>query len=380
MDALEYSVCHDNGWPYRPMPLSKGASEATSSNQELNQQHPTSDTTWDLFVTKKLSTARGYLSELYPLNYRVEILEDIFSLLFIRHEHLTTEGTSVASDSAGEEGLVDEDWQNKSITSLESIEVPEPSQYSAMLSQPHPTKEVTFLQAASETRKTQSQGDEEVFDKVSTEKAGAPVSGILKQRISGLHGNGSSEASQYSNGSLNLQGKVGFVASERFTRDIIGILKECMLDLTSTKFAMSGSGTGKSDVQQQLYSDGKSNQSAREMSKYLKCAVKPSTLAQRISKLSQHINEAWWRFQLVSQSRQSTSGGGALGGSETSTVHESSSDEDWRSFKGSDAEDGELSDGRKKRKKRKRHEGRSRSASGKCSVYGIMTTIKYCII
>ena len=355
MDALEYSVCQDNGWTYRPVTQAKATTPtATNASTETD-----SDTSWETFVTHKLHAAREFLSELYPLTYRVEILEDIFSLLFVRHEYFRNEGTNVQSDSGGEEGLVDDDWQDKSITSLESVEISEPlksNQYGPAQNfqqQQQNTKEVTFRQTS--TSKTDQVSGDLSVEKTAARKSSVPSGGILKQRSSGLLGNGSSEASQYSNNSLSLQGKVGFVASEKFTHDVLSILKECMLDLTSTKFALLGPSAGKTDSKQR---QGQSDQTAREMSKYMKCSVKPSTLAQRISKLSQHINESWWRFQLVSQSKQSASAG--------RDIHESSSDEEWRSVvRESDGDDGDGAEGRKKRKKKKRNGNRSRSASGK---------------
>lgn len=343
MDALEYSVCQDNGWTYRSTTQPKSTTQTASSDTTIQTEHQTS---WESFVTQKLQTARELLCELYPLNYRVEILEDIFSLLFVRHEYFRTEGNNAQSDSGGEEGHNDDDWQNQSITSLESVDIGE--QMISRSSQNLQPKEVTFT-----TGKADNVSGDTSGDKSGTSKSG---SGILKQRISGLIGNGSSEASQYSNNSMNLQNKVGFVASEKFTCEILAILKECMLDLTSTKYSMSGKADSKPDAH---HKQGKSDQMGRELAKYLKCSVKHSSLAQRISKLSQHINESWWRYQLVSQSKQS-----ALS---TRGIHESSSDEEWKSFvKDSDEEEKEDS-GRKKRKKKRRNENQSRSASGEIS-------------
>jgi hypothetical protein len=39
-------------------------------------------------VTKKLNEAREHLSKVFPLTYRIEIVEDIFSLLFVTHEDM----------------------------------------------------------------------------------------------------------------------------------------------------------------------------------------------------------------------------------------------------------------------------------------------------
>ena len=50
-------------------------------------------------VQERFHRAREYLSELYPLHYRLEVLEDIFSLLF-----LTSESLKLRKNGTGEEG------------------------------------------------------------------------------------------------------------------------------------------------------------------------------------------------------------------------------------------------------------------------------------
>ena len=363
MDALEYSVCQDNGWPYRPtMQHAKESNQPSgkSSNQESTEQFDQStdsNISWECHVTQKLLSARKYLSELFPLTYRVEILEDLFSLLFVRHEHFQTNGGGAMSDSGGEEGLVDDDWLNKSCTSLESVEIPDiTGTNSEQAAQQHQgMKEVTFHRELSNVAEGQLNSNKGATME-NVQRSNNPTLGILK-RSNGFHANGSSEASQYSNSSLSLQGKIGFVASERFTHDVISVLKECMLDLTTAKYSQQA---------QQAKVD---QRTSRQMTKHMKCSVKSSALAHRISKLTQHINEAWWRYQLVSQSMKSSSAPSMTG----KEAFESSSDEEARSFlrETEGAEDKESGSDGKKRRKKKRNEGRSRSASGQLKSFRI---------
>nr|CAD7198164.1 unnamed protein product [Timema douglasi] len=50
-------------------------------------------------VTKKLQTMKEMICKLFPLTYRIEVLENLFSLLFLRHEHFHSDSSS---DSGGE--------------------------------------------------------------------------------------------------------------------------------------------------------------------------------------------------------------------------------------------------------------------------------------
>nr|CAD7260449.1 unnamed protein product [Timema shepardi] len=50
-------------------------------------------------VTKKLQTMKEMICKLFPLTYRIEVMENLFSLLFLRHEHFHSDSSS---DSGGE--------------------------------------------------------------------------------------------------------------------------------------------------------------------------------------------------------------------------------------------------------------------------------------
>nr|KAG5710770.1 hypothetical protein BaRGS_035172 [Batillaria attramentaria] len=53
-------------------------------------------------VWQRIQQAREHLQHLYPLTYRVEVLENIFSLLFCRHSDIMDGALSVEGDSDDE--------------------------------------------------------------------------------------------------------------------------------------------------------------------------------------------------------------------------------------------------------------------------------------
>ncbi|PIK34338.1 hypothetical protein BSL78_28835, partial [Apostichopus japonicus] len=75
------------------------------------------------FLDECLTKVESGMAALYPLSYRVEILENLFSLLFLRYEDLS-DGRDLHADSGEEEGLIEDDLTNLSITSLESLSSP----------------------------------------------------------------------------------------------------------------------------------------------------------------------------------------------------------------------------------------------------------------
>lgn len=75
----------------------------------------------DSALLEKLSNGRQHLTNVFPLTYRVEILENIFSLLFVTYQDLYTENTLHESDGL-DTGDDDTKSMNTSLTgSMESL-------------------------------------------------------------------------------------------------------------------------------------------------------------------------------------------------------------------------------------------------------------------
>ncbi|XP_059471700.1 zinc finger FYVE domain-containing protein 26 isoform X2 [Neocloeon triangulifer] len=71
---------------------------------KFNENHPKDFDQYQektVNVKEELNKLQSELKKLYPISFRLEILENIFSLLFLRYEHLKAD--EVASDSGGED-------------------------------------------------------------------------------------------------------------------------------------------------------------------------------------------------------------------------------------------------------------------------------------
>nr|XP_054759360.1 zinc finger FYVE domain-containing protein 26-like [Lytechinus pictus] len=256
------------------------------------------DTSWQTCVVGRLRSAKEQIAEIIPLTYRVEIIENLFSVLFARYEDIQTlESDAMMSDSGGEEGHVDEEWNNMSFnTSLESVESP--------LKEGSLLTEFTFstiLEKNSPVSVDQPVMNGPIKDRTQniSEDTLTPTiidnSNVLKnadmhqlkygKRTSSETTNSLQSYLNHFESSVN---KVGFITNRRFMQELLTMLKECIEDVNTAKLA-------------NIVSKGQSKGSSDEtLQSHLLTSVPQAHLAQRIAQLTKRINEARWRFQLVS--------------------------------------------------------------------------------
>ncbi|XP_038075266.1 zinc finger FYVE domain-containing protein 26-like isoform X2 [Patiria miniata] len=352
--------------PHQPH-TSQGDSGRSTSKQAADDSaglHQVNS--WEKDVLQHLREARHQLSLLYPLTYRVETLENIFSLLFTRSEDAFVRKAAM-SDSGGEEGIVDEEWQNKSVTSLEStpknehftfnlgaelLPVGLSSSDSKLLDAPRPAQ-VEML--------TESMSTGVMESLMSAEKRDRTSSGSIVAKRSNTERSSESH-SQHSSNSLGPV-KICFVADEDIIDALLSTLKECLADLAEARYSLAGPSASVEVLQE----------AGGRLMKYMHCSVSTSTMAQRISQLTQRVNEAWWRYRLVSQATgsQNASQGSANG---NRPVRDSSSDDElyMTGFHGDkDDKRGDKVDGDKKRRR-----SRVSSLSGKSGSDGSTSSSK----
>ena len=181
-----------------------------------------SDESMELGITRRLHKAAEFVSQIQPLNFRLEILENLFSLLFLKHEDIV---------------------ECKKLSAFD-----------------------TSLLTTDET-KTNSN--------VQTEQA-----------LKWLQKLGRETPSAFSS---------GFIVNEQFADELLTILQDCLLDLTSAKYAMRR----QSSVSGLQISEQVGDLEMTMDSAYMNCAISQSSFNQHITKLKHYINEAKWRLQLV---------------------------------------------------------------------------------
>lgn len=325
----------------------------TVSNESDNVEDE--DKSWQTSVVGKLGAAKEHLSEIVPLTYRVEILENLFSLLFARYEDIQTlESGVVMSDSGGEEGHVDEEWNNMSFnTSLESVE--SPFKEGPLLT------EFTFptsLEKSLSVIENRSMMNGQMKDR-SQSASDATLTSSLLDRTDVLESGDvqrlkygkrtSSETTTSLQSHLNHFGssvnKVGFLTNRRFMQELLTMLKECIEEVNTAKLA---------NMVSKEPSQGSSDE---VLQSHLLTSVPQTHFAQHIAQLTKRINEARWRFQLVSSHQANV---------DDEDKYDEVAEEEAVIKKFFEAWSDEKGEGKKKRKRTssKQSQSRSRSVSG----------------
>ena len=183
------------------------------------------DESMELGITRRLHKAAEFVSLIQPLNFRLEILENLFSLLFLKHEDIV---------------------ECKKLSAFDT----------------------SLL----------------ITDDVKESKTNSNVQ--TEQALKWLQKFGRDTPSAFSS---------GFIVNEQFADELLTILQDCLLDLTSAKYAMrrqsSASGL---QISEQVGDLEMTLDSA-----HMKCAISQSSFNQHITRLKHYINEAKWRLQLV---------------------------------------------------------------------------------
>ena len=195
----------------------------TSLHLPLLKDEP--DEPMKLGITRRLHKAAEFVSLIQPLNFRLEILENIFSLLFLKYEDIVECKKLSAFDT--------------SLLTMDDVK------------------------------------EAETSSNVQTEQA-----------LKWLQKLGRETPSAFAS---------GFIVNERFADELLTILQDCLLDLTSAKYAMRRQNSA-SGLQ---ISEQASDVEMMFDSVHMNCAISQSSFHQHITRLKHYINEAKWRLQLV---------------------------------------------------------------------------------
>ena len=271
---------------------------------------------------KKLNATKNCLSNIHPLRFRVELLENIFSTLFVTNEDVRQD---VYSDS-GEEGAIDSRGLSRSTShgSTSSSVIPRIKEDVAVEDASHffsisdenvmlwsdktssaNTSVETVLSSntlqlrdpllspvkSTSTKETHSQGESSTVSRV--ELKDMPSTDVNQRRKA------SGNASVTSNASTNSVYKIGFLANEYIVRDVLHTIKDCLVELNATKFKLMNNSDDSSN-EASVIGITERRQMEFSLNKSIISDVCEEKLQQRISKLQQCVSEATWRFQLAS--------------------------------------------------------------------------------
>lgn len=267
-------------------------------------------------VTEKLNCAKTYLALIQPLTFRIEIMENLFSLLFLTHEDIKE---TVVSEYNSDE-VDDKSFRSSTGTGIDS---PSPKRLDSMVFELPKVAVETVSSEYSSTaydipfedvqkqRKTSGLNIEQVEQKLENIKENISKSRDklfgknLQVHREGHRSSFSGNISSVSNASNLSIDHFGFVVNEYLVRDILALLKDSLLDVTAAKFQLYGN---RHDSKERLPTghevrDSRSvdlDQEVEESLSYiLKSSVSKESLQKRISQLQKYTSEAQWRYQLI---------------------------------------------------------------------------------
>lgn len=219
---------------------------------------------YSCFITERLQKTKTELDQIFPLSFRVEILEDIFSLLFVTSNDLQ-ESTNydsyedIADDKQMEYQYECEHWDE---TSKEQI--------------------------------LESNRNTSPCNAYKQLKNSMQSAATVKPKMSSYH------KSNYLNKKFN-HGifKSGFLCNELIVRDILAMLKECYLSANSAIYRSMTEKQSENTSCDLERNTENSSTNFSNLSLYFKTSILESSVKQRLLELLKYINEAQWRFELV---------------------------------------------------------------------------------
>lgn len=298
------------------VPLEDNITEKSEVNpQNLYEKH----------VTAVLQQTKMYLQKLQPLTLRVELLENVFSLLFLTHEDI--QETLLVSEYESDVGD-----DNKSVRSMstgmvtpgslmltlsdevktaDDIKQPEERTVSPLETNSSRTSmayDVPFLEKNSVTDDKKvidmdkvGEALENMKSSIKNKQRGQSDDGHLDGRRSSISENVSSMSTS---SSVNLDSH-GFVVNSYLVRDILAMLKECIVDVSAAKYHIYGN---KTDVRERYRAPRDAvikgsvdvDPAVEEpLCHLVKSSVTMDTLQKKIAQLERYTSEAHWRYQLV---------------------------------------------------------------------------------
>ncbi|XP_076306250.1 zinc finger FYVE-type containing 26 spastizin isoform X2 [Tachypleus tridentatus] len=256
-------------------------------------------------VIRLLEKAQSQLQEIYPVSFRVEILENMFSLLFVMNSDI--QDLEFGSDSEHDNDM-EERYLNPATPNLGSQQNTTTEQTDISFHGSHFGKDEISADHMFETeQRKQNQAEDQDFDSDLIGPAPVPFTFYIttdklkdspaeKSRLCVSYSAGSSHST--SSSSLGYS-KIGFLCDEVIVRDLLAYLRDSILDAKTAVFEVLGSKSlgqkGQEEIKQQHFHIN------MLVGSVLQSSVSEADLQKRLSLMSQYVSEAQWRFQLVSK-------------------------------------------------------------------------------
>ncbi|EDV28816.1 uncharacterized protein TRIADDRAFT_52065 [Trichoplax adhaerens] len=257
-----------------------------------NQEHQeTNANNYDHRVTKYLIKSKDVIAQIHPLSFRLEVLENIFALLFLTHEDVRSKKQQKYEDSdalpADDVTVDDENYNRNLCSSMDSLEsAPETTPIKLRFRRSTDASDRVLASTPSKT---------------STDTRGSHVKRInffaqeaLQEEIC----RESPKSSDSSNSIISKEennNRSGFICNKNIAANLLTLVKDCLFEIEMDITHFATTSTNKNEQK---------TVSAKETDNV--------NFKQRISRLKTFVNEAKWRLQLVSSNLDLPTKGSSL--------------------------------------------------------------------
>ncbi|XP_078714419.1 zinc finger FYVE domain-containing protein 26 isoform X2 [Lampetra fluviatilis] len=211
----------------------------------------------------------SHLKQIAPPNLRLEVMENIFSLLFVTFEDLAGEGVGTESDS--EEYVEDatfDQWAAESLESSVDILSCSPPDLDDQTSQTRAELQKMSLQSSTLSNKSPTSHGTSTETSAEIDAEIADTSQSNPQKVKAA----------LKRFAFSLKRKSGFIVDEHFTHSILCLLEESL---------------------ETLKDEGCPTQSTLQLVDSVVSSVSMDFFSHRLSRLSNYISEAHWRYRLI---------------------------------------------------------------------------------
>ena len=304
--------------------LSSPTTEANKTKSEIKENSEQFFASYDEMVTKKLRKTREHLSLIQPMAYRLEVMEDIFSLLFVTSADLNTDGSAIDMETDDENDSKQSSLDNIGGDSLNISCVSEEDGLNVGDSLPDKGKTEASTPSTGQISNSQSSPNagleydvpfvdshQHAADSIATPEPSKSAYFTL-----GDENQGEPEATARHTSPTRLPRRrkkrvtsetqandiVGFLANEYLSRDILNMLRDALNDFNTARSSLSGKAL---ENRRDITGASRAKPSAVDplieeaLQANIVTSVQPASLPKRLTKLTQAVHEAWWRLQLV---------------------------------------------------------------------------------
>ncbi|KAG8181285.1 hypothetical protein JTE90_022223 [Oedothorax gibbosus] len=288
--TISHILCHNSALSEEESDNESIQTEPESLSECIDNKGPTE--AYAKFVLHKLSEAKRNVKSIFPFSFRIEIMENIFSLLFSMSSSLLDSPEACSDSDQGHEGDVSY-YRTKDDSSSRN------GSKDNISSRNGSKDDISSRNGSRDDISSRNGTTDSISPRKGAVSSGRFVITTVKLKDSNhdpelKYFRQMSSKSTESNSSSGLQANT-FLCNELITRDILSLLYDLVIDVKADVYKVMGQSESAAKVKANHQSEV-SEEIPSELPKSSKDSI---DLPERISRLLHYVNEAKWRYEVV---------------------------------------------------------------------------------